>query len=174
MTERENIASIFLMVMTSEELRKRIDDGLAQRKWSMRKLHQESGVPYSWLVDLYRNDPRKLDMRRAEQVIATLDLPIEDSLKLSQTETAIIDAMQAIIGALSLKEGKFTQHLEVMLSTQAKMFQDRQQPDAMGVVNQLLNFLHSGLPGKATLAPPQSRRPVQGQSTIKSNPKNQP
>lgn len=164
MTARLPVVDYSTMIESAKELQKKIDEFLENTGWSKRKLAQQAGVPYSWLVDLERNQPLKLDVRRARQVIEVMDRhtaePVTD---MSETEAALLDALQCVIAAVCTR-GNPEENLRKFFSAQKKLYVRRSQSDAEGVMDQLLGFLQRGLPRKDSQATGKSAQPAAGQS----------
>lgn len=172
MTKVSIVADNSAMFMSAKELQKTIERLRHERGWSLRRVATESGVPYSWLVDLFRNSPQKPDMKRAQQVLSVLEGKWKKP-NMTETESALFEAIQIIIGA-QIKQGNFQTNLEEAFKDQAKEFEDGTQSDAAGVMKELLQFLRFRLPQSATPELPQSLRPSRDQSEKEKNLKNQP
>lgn len=174
MTNWHPLVDISTMVLTAAEFVEVIEKGLEKRAWSLRKLSQLAGVPYSWLIDQQRNLPQKLDMGRAQKVLAAFERHEASEVKLpklSETELALYEAMQGIIAAICGRGNK-AEALEEFFTDQAQIFENQKQPAAAEVMSGLLSFLHSQLRTAAIPTPPQSLRRAQDQLERGKHPKN--
>lgn len=174
MTGAPQSLDISSMIMTTDEFVDYVETERKKRGWSLRQVGLYSDVPYSWLIDQDRNRPRKLDAHRAQKVKQAFEArPPEDNKapRLSETESALYEALQGVIKALCHRGNK-AKELEDFLANQIQAFSDRRQQGAAEVLGGLLDFLHSQEHKAATPVPPQSRRRGQDRLDAEKNPKN--
>jgi phage repressor protein C with HTH and peptisase S24 domain len=74
MTMGAGLPDIPAMVLSAKELEELFEKGREQKGWSRLELANQSGVPYHWINDLYRNKPQKPDVQRVQKVLTALGL----------------------------------------------------------------------------------------------------
>lgn len=77
MTGAVNLLDNSALMLSSPEIIKRFENARNLLGWSKREMAIKSNVPYSWIVDFYRNKPLKPDMQRVQKVMHALNLPDE-------------------------------------------------------------------------------------------------
>lgn len=158
--------------MTGQQFASYYENERKKRGWNRAELGRKANVKYGWLNDQIRNNTQRLDIKNAKKVIAAFKKAdvAPKKINLSETENALFEAIQGVIGAICTRGNKIEQ-LEEFFSDQAKEF-DRKQPIAADVMGDLLHYVRS-LAQTATIpTPPQSRRHAQDQLAQEKNLKN--
>lgn len=74
MTHASVSVDISSMITSAKELKATIEERRKALKLSKREICVKAGVPYSWIVDLFRHEPAKVDSKRAQLVLRALGI----------------------------------------------------------------------------------------------------
>lgn len=135
-----------MIAITGFELRKLIDEYLARTGDNKRNLATKAKVPYSWIVDLYRNETQKIDAIRAKKILDYIgageiaeEEPIVNAWLLFQTKALV--ARMAQIRGVKMPPEKEAQCEALVYNKLAKYNYSEKQPipaEAAEIVDMIL------------------------------------